>query len=158
MTLFKKTQKLLDRFLFIFFAEDRGLLPPNISRKILSEWQQLEELNEYRPLFQHCKKHFGYLNKGFKGKRYSIFAYNGGLFSNDKVLDKVKIDDNILYNYIFTLSGYDFASEISVNILGHIFEHSLTEIEEIQAEINADKPLENIGKRKKECKKTQKTA
>ncbi|MGB1206938.1 MAG: Eco57I restriction-modification methylase domain-containing protein [Chitinophagales bacterium] len=150
LTLFKKTQKLLDRFLFIFFAEDRGLLPPNISRKILSEWQQLEELNEYRPLFQHCKKHFGYLNKGYKGKKYDIFAYNGGLFANDKVLDKVKIDDNILYNYIFTLSGYDFASEISVNILGHIFEHSLTEIEEIQAEINADKPLENIGKRKKD--------
>lgn len=29
LTLFKKTQKLLDRFLFIFFAEDRLLLPPN---------------------------------------------------------------------------------------------------------------------------------
>lgn len=35
LQLYKKTQKLLDRFLFIFFAEDRGLLPPNsISRMI----------------------------------------------------------------------------------------------------------------------------
>ena len=32
LTLFKKTQKLLDRFLFIFFAEDRLLLPPNSIR------------------------------------------------------------------------------------------------------------------------------
>ena len=31
--LFKKTQKLLDRLLFIFFAEDRGLLPPNSIRR-----------------------------------------------------------------------------------------------------------------------------
>lgn len=29
LSLFKKSQKLIDRFLFIFFAEDRGLLPPN---------------------------------------------------------------------------------------------------------------------------------
>lgn len=31
--LFKKSQKLIDRFLFIFFAEDRGLLPPNTTLK-----------------------------------------------------------------------------------------------------------------------------
>lgn len=29
LALFKKSQKLIDRFLFIFFAEDRGLLTPN---------------------------------------------------------------------------------------------------------------------------------
>src|SRR6056297_2533783 len=32
LLLFKKTQKLLNRFLFIFFAEDRNLLPPNSIR------------------------------------------------------------------------------------------------------------------------------
>ncbi|RYY90566.1 MAG: hypothetical protein EOO15_02155 [Chitinophagaceae bacterium] len=30
--LYRKTQKLLDRFLFVLFAEDRGLLPPNSVR------------------------------------------------------------------------------------------------------------------------------
>jgi hypothetical protein len=29
LELFKKSQKLLDRLLFLFFGEDRGLLPPN---------------------------------------------------------------------------------------------------------------------------------
>ena len=34
------------------------------------------------------------------------------------------------------LSDYDFDSEISVNILGHIFEQSLTDLEELQANID----------------------
>jgi len=33
LTLFKKSQKLLDRFLFVFFAEDGGLIPPNAVSK-----------------------------------------------------------------------------------------------------------------------------
>ena len=40
LELFQKSQKLLDRFLFIFFAEDRGLLPPNFSVNILHEWSE----------------------------------------------------------------------------------------------------------------------
>ena len=39
LTLFKKSQKLLDRFLFLFFAEDRFLLPPNSVRLILDDWE-----------------------------------------------------------------------------------------------------------------------
>ena len=38
--LFKKSQKLIDRFLFIFFAEDRGLLPPNSTLQILNKWKK----------------------------------------------------------------------------------------------------------------------
>ncbi|MDO9040655.1 MAG: restriction endonuclease subunit M, partial [Bacteroidota bacterium] len=43
LTLFKKSQKLLDRFLFLFFAEDRHLLPPNSVRLILNDWRDLQE-------------------------------------------------------------------------------------------------------------------
>ena len=35
LLLFNKTQKLLDRFLFIFFAEDRNLVPANSISKII---------------------------------------------------------------------------------------------------------------------------
>ena len=38
LVLFKKTQKLLDRFLFIFFAEDKLLLPPNSISEIVKQW------------------------------------------------------------------------------------------------------------------------
>ena len=43
LELFKRSQKLLDRFLFIFFAEDRQLLPTNLIFRINKEWQQLKE-------------------------------------------------------------------------------------------------------------------
>lgn len=132
LLLFKKTQKLLDRFLFIFFAEDRLLLPPNSVREILKQWEQLKELDNYVPLYQRFKKYFGYLNTGHKGKLYEIFAYNGGLFATDELLDSILIDDEILYASCVTLSNYNFESEVDVNILGHIFEHSLNEIEELE--------------------------
>ena len=138
LTLFKKTQKLLDRFLFIFFAEDRLLLPPNSIREIIRQWTDLrDKYDEYKPLYERFKKYFTFLNVGRKGNqdKREIFAYNGGLFAPDEILDNIKIDDTLLYTNTQKLSNYDFESEVSVNILGHIFEHSLNEIEEIQAEI-----------------------
>src|SRR5690554_301196 len=129
LVLFNKSQKLLDRFLFIFFAEDRSLLPPNSMRKILLQWMQLKELDEEIPLYNRFKKYFGYMNTGFKGKNDEVFAYNGGLFKPDEVLDTIEIDDDILYDHTFKLSQYDYASEVDVNILGHIFENSLNEME-----------------------------
>jgi hypothetical protein len=133
LLLFKKTQKLLDRFLFLFFAEDRMLVPPNSVRKILEQWNSLKDMDAYQPLYARFKLYFGYLNTGHKGKQHDIFAYNGGLFAPDDVLDNIIIDDAILYEATLSLSNYDYNSEIDVNILGHIFEHSLTEIEELES-------------------------
>ena len=136
LELFKKSQKLLDRFLFIFFGEDRGLLPPNSVRLILDQWKQLNDLDEYTPLYARFKKYFGYMNTGFKGKNYDVFAYNGGLFKPDEILDNILIDDEVLFRNASCLSEYDFNSEVDVNILGHIFENSLNQIEEIRAIID----------------------
>ncbi len=148
--LFQKTQKLLDRFLFILFAEDRMLLPPNSVREILKQWEQLKELDAEVPLYDRFKKYFGYLNTGYEGKQHTIFAYNGGLFAADEILDNIKIDDGILYNSCVALSNYDFQTEIDVNILGHIFEHSLNEIEELQAEAEGKPTDKAKTKRKKD--------
>jgi hypothetical protein len=38
LLLFKKSQKLLDRLLFIFFAEDSGLVPPNAISTIIDQY------------------------------------------------------------------------------------------------------------------------
>ncbi len=148
LTLFKKTQKLLDRFLFIFFAEDRLLLPPNSIRSIVNQWTDLrDKYDAYFPLYDRFKKYFGYMNTGHKGQQHDIFAYNGGLFAPDEVLDNIKINDDILHKHTLDLSNYNFESEVSVNILGHIFEHSLNDIDEIQNKING---LKSVGKRKKD--------
>ncbi len=150
LELFKKSQKLLDRLLFLFFGEDRGLLPPNSVRMILEQWNKLKDLDEYVPLYDRFKKYFGYLNTGFKGKDFSVFAYNGGLFKPDEVLDTITIDDDLLYQHSLKLSEYDFASEVDVNILGHIFENSLNEIDEIKAQIEGQEIDKSKTKRKKD--------
>ncbi|CAN1511715.1 HsdM Type I restriction-modification system methyltransferase subunit [Flavobacteriaceae bacterium] len=150
LELFKKSQKLLDRFLFLFFGEDRNLLPPNSVRLILTQWNQLRELDEYSPLYDRFKKYFGYLNTGYKGVKHNVFAYNGGLFKPDEVLDNIKIDDDLLYKHTLKLSEYDFASEVDVNILGHIFENSLNELDEIKAQLEGTAIDKTITKRKKD--------
>ena len=136
LMLFKKTQKLLDRLLFIFFAEDRELLLPNSMVQIIDKWQQLKELDAYIPLYERIKQYFGYLDKGHVGKPFDVFAYNGGLFRTDEMLDGLTINDDVLAEHCHKLSEYDFKSEVDVNILGHIFENSLSEIEEVTQQIN----------------------
>lgn len=137
LLLFKKTQKLLDRLLFIFFAEDCGLLPPNSMVQIIDQWESLKEMDEYRPFYDRVKKYFGYMNTGYQGKKYEIFAYNGGLFKPDEVLNNIKITDELLVAHTRKLSEYDYESDVDVNILGHIFENSLSEIEEVTQQINS---------------------
>jgi type I restriction-modification system DNA methylase subunit len=150
LELFKKSQKLLDRFLFLFFGEDRHLLPPNSVRLILTQWNQLRELDEYSPLYERFKKYFGYLNTGYQGVQHNVFAYNGGLFKSDDILDNIKIDDHLLYKHTLKLSEYDFASEVDVNILGHIFENSLNELDEIKAQLEGQEIDKSKTKRKKD--------
>ena len=135
LLLFKKTQKLLDRLLFIFFAEDSFLLEPNSMVQIIDKWQQLKDLDAYVPLYDRIKMYFGYLDQGHVGKPFDVFAYNGGLFKPDAVLDSLKISDELLQEHTHRLAAYDFGSDVDVNILGHIFENSLSEIEEVTQQI-----------------------
>ncbi|MDA3861027.1 MAG: N-6 DNA methylase, partial [Melioribacteraceae bacterium] len=137
LVLFKKSQKFLDRLLFVFFAEDNGLVPPNSISKIIEQWQHLHELEADQPLYNRYKLFFSHLNSGHKYPTYNLPAYNGGLFAPDDILDNIIIDDEILNADSLNLSSYDFNTDIDVNILGHIFEHSLSEIEEITSEIAA---------------------
>tara|TARA_R110002050_G_scaffold73864_2_gene158781 strand:- start:6754 stop:10038 length:3285 start_codon:yes stop_codon:yes gene_type:complete len=152
LTLFKKSQKLIDRFLFVFFAEDRMLLPSNSTLQILNKWKDDWDFGDERPLYNLFKQYFNFLDIGRRGteKRAEIYAYNGGLFKPDTILDALEIDNDLLYKYTTKLSNYDFESQVDVNILGHIFENSLNEIESINAEIEGDHFDKQTSKRKKD--------
>lgn len=147
LELFTKTQKLLDRFLFIFFCEDKGLLAPNSMKEILERYKKLKQWDEYKPLYDLIKKFFVWIDTGFKNEHFDIFAYNGGLFKTDDLLDNLKISDDLLQKHCKKLADYNFDSEISVDILGHIFEHSISEIEIKQNEL---KGIQKADKRKKD--------
>jgi hypothetical protein len=164
LVLFKKTQKLLDRFLFIFFAEDRGLLPTNLIFRINQEWKNLQAMRIPVSLYERYKIYFNDLNHGAKvslpafGKKtgeaitqeFEIFAYNGGLFVPDEILDNIQIDDALLHLHSEKMSHYDFQSDVDVNILGHIFENSLNEIDEIKSEIEGNILEKTKTRRKKD--------
>ncbi len=155
LTLFKKSQKFLDRLLFVFFAEDTGLVPPNAISKIIDQWQMFQDNDEYFTLYSRFVKFFAHLNKGHKYNTYQLPAYNGGLFAPDKILDNVEIDDEILKDDALLLSSYDFNTDVDVNILGHIFEHSLNEIEETEKQLSETNDVTKsvlplVSKRKKD--------
>ncbi|GAA3515338.1 TaqI-like C-terminal specificity domain-containing protein [Aquimarina addita] len=152
LSLFKKSQKLIDRFLFVFFAEDRGLLPPNSTVQILNKWKADLDFGDERPLYGLFKQYFNFLDQGRQGtaSRAEIYAYNGGLFKPDGILDGLLIDNELLYKYTLKLANYDFESQVDVNILGHIFENSLNEIESINAEIEGGDFDKQKSKRKKD--------
>jgi type I restriction-modification system DNA methylase subunit len=152
LTLFKKSQKLIDRFLFIFFAEDRSLLPANSTELILQKWKADIDFGDERPLYNLFKQYFHFLDQGRQGtkSRGEIYAYNGGLFKEDTLLDGLEIDNELLYKHTHKLAGYDFESQVDVNILGHIFENSLNEIESVNAEIEGADFDKQTSKRKKD--------
>lgn len=163
LELFKKSQKLLDRFLFIFFAEDRALLPTNLIFRINKEWQQLREMRIEVSLYDRYKIYFNDLDQGAKvslpafsqtatkqKEEFQIYAYNGGLFKTDELLNDIKIDDALLFSHTVKLSNYDFASEVDVNVLGHIFENSLNDVDEIKAQLEGQEVDKTKTKRKKD--------
>ena len=98
--------------------------------------KRLDKQNKY----EIFKQYFGYINKGRKGKtpQDDIFAYKGSLFLPDELLNSIIIDDEILKPHVLTMTAYDFQSDVDVNILGHIFENSLNEIEEIEQMLLTD--------------------
>ncbi|HQT03604.1 MAG TPA: N-6 DNA methylase [Thiotrichales bacterium] len=117
-------QKLLDRVLFIAFAEDRGLIPDN---SIKNAYLHADPYNP-RPIYDNFKGLFTAIDKG--NAHLKIPAYNGGLFAPDAQLDALTISD-ALCEAFKNIAEYDFASDVSVTVLGHIFEQSIADLEEI---------------------------
>jgi hypothetical protein len=165
-------QMIMNRYMFICFAEDIDLLPAQVSTDTIlnpivngnlrhgSIWQRLNEL-------------FLDIDEGNEYKKIS--QYNGGIFKED--LDHLKIRDivedqkffndvyqnwkfkeyeqdvnsnlgpygqkvNPIYRNLLTISTFDFSTELDVNILGHIFENSIGDIEELKED--------SKGRRKKD--------
>jgi hypothetical protein len=135
------TQKLLDRFLFVAFAEDRDLLPEETITRAL------DHVDEYhpRPVWDNLKAVFSWVDKGNPARRFP--PYNGGLFAEDPELDALEVDDEACRS-LKALARYDFGEDVSVEVLGHIFEQSITDLEELREE--ASGAARGVSKRKAE--------
>lgn len=147
--LLEKTQKLLDRFIFIFFCEDTaGLLPHNTVENIYKMAQNSFSMSPCR-IWEQFRGLFVAIDKGNNNVNPPINAYNGGLFAYDEILDSLIIKDE-MFEHLKELSRYDFESDLNVNILGHIFEQSLSDLEAIKNELEGIEEDKKNSKRKKD--------
>ncbi|MDR0499024.1 MAG: N-6 DNA methylase, partial [Holophagales bacterium] len=135
-------QTILDRVLFIAFAEDRDLLPQNTLNK---PFNAAKHAISPVPIWENFKDLFRAIDEG--SVRLDIPCFNGGLFASDAALDSLAISDELCLGFA-RIGTYDFESEHSVNILGHILEQSIADIDEMKnLDVGANR---SAGRRKKE--------
>lgn len=141
----KHSQTILDRILFIAFAEDKTLLPDDT----LKSAYETQNLYSPQPVWDNFKGLFHAIDKG--NPALKIPKYNGGLFAHSPELENLQISNELCEGFK-KIGDYDFQSEVSVNILGHIFEQSISDLEELKAhaEGSQDSLDKSKGKRKKD--------
>ena len=138
--LVRHAQKLIDRLLFIAFAESRGLLPAG---SIVKAVKNVDAYNP-QPKWHNFRGLFKAVDVG--NPFLDIPPYNGGLFAPDAALDTLAVSDKLVEKFA-TLAGYDYAQEVSVTVLGRIFEQSISDLEQISGlgNIEAFKLTANIA-------------
>jgi hypothetical protein len=122
-------QKLLDRIIFIAFCEDRELLPENSLKATRTDVRMYSRAKN--PAWENFLDLFAAIDKGAKGKR-EINAFNGGLFADDPAINALDLADPKWTNAFAGFGNYDFSEEVNVDVLGHIFERSVTELEKLR--------------------------
>ena len=155
-------QLILNRYIFICFAEDLKLIPSETTADVLITPIEKKNLFEFT-MWNRLNELFRFMDKGNEVR--GIGSFNGGLFKEnlknleirDFIEDLIFYDDcykkwkfeekydemtnllgeykdtlNPIYKNLLVISSFDFESELSVNILGHIFENSIGDIEELK--------------------------
>ena len=120
-------QKILDRVLFIAFAQRRDLMRGNLLESALkahNEWHP-------QPVWSNFLGLFRYVDKG--NHDMDIPPYNGGLFAEDPVVDALMLPEDLAKD-VAALGAWDYRREVPVTVLGHIFEQSITDIERKKGE------------------------
>ncbi len=142
-------QKLLDRILFVAFAEDRGLL--DNSGKTLENTAALRA--HRRSKWNNFQSLFEAIDQG--DPPTEIPQYNGELFKHDDILNDPRFELDDKWPTVFTGIGqYDFKDEVTEAVLGRIFELSIEDIEKLKQGGLIDEP-EPTGQKKPGRRKLQ---
>jgi hypothetical protein len=169
-------QKLLDRFIFVMFAEDMGQrigFPTNALQDELvrqSQDQFLEPKGD--EVWRRLKRIFKTMNEGGRLGQADIHTFNGGLFADDPAMDALELENRLFVRFgqsqndaklaehtdtlLYLAATYNFASEgdaknsIGLYTLGHIFEQSIVELEKLEADAEGRTSLTDVTKRKRD--------
>jgi|SRR5665213_3836248 len=120
------TQKLLDRVLFIAFAERTDLMAGRLLERAARERNSFAP----QPLWNNFLGLFAAVDRG--AAKLDIPAYNGGLFAQDPLADHIILPDH-LAEEVARLGQWDYRRQAPVTVLGHLFEKSITDIEALKA-------------------------
>lgn len=121
-------QKILDRIIFVAFCEDRGLLP---ARCIDTAYRNVPPFSKVtNPRWRNFLDLFQAIDLGHASLELDS-GYNGGLFRRDPDVDDLQLDDEWT-RFFQNVGGYDFRDEVTVDVLGHIFEKSIAELEALR--------------------------
>ncbi len=123
----KAAQKLIDRIIFIAFCEDRGLLDEFTIKRADEQFAAFDLVTN--PRWRNFVNLFGFVDKGSKEKR--IPPYNGGLFKRDEDIDDLNLSDTQI-GFFGGIGRFDFRDEVNVEVLGHLFEKSVNDIERLR--------------------------
>ena len=119
-------QKLLDRILFIAFAQRTELMADRLLERAAKEKNSFAP----QPLWKNFLGLFSSVDRG--NTALDIPAYNGGLFADDPLADRILLPDH-LAEEIARLGQWDYRREVPVTVLGHLFEQSIADIEKLRS-------------------------
>jgi methylase of polypeptide subunit release factors len=169
-------QKLLDRLIFVMFAEDMGgrvgfpasALQEELERQSRDQFLEPEGDEVWRRL----KQIFGIMNTGGRLGAATIHQFNGGLFAEDDAMNALRLPNRLFVRFgqarnpasaaeqkqtlYYISSSYNFAREgnsknsIGLYTLGHIFEQSIVELEKLEADAEERPSLTDVTKRKRD--------
>jgi hypothetical protein len=148
--LLQATQRLLDRLLFIYYCEDhpQQLIPDDTTARVTAAARSLPGSSECK-VYTALKDLFREIDRGSPpASGLRVAGYNGELFKLHPIIDHIDLPDSLhdkIYHAIgsrnkarmckgvWGLHEYNFWSELNEHLLGHIFEESLSDLQELGA-------------------------
>ena len=128
-------QTFLNRLVFVFFAEDLRLANRRLVRRI--DVAKGSVCGTSSNVYDAILNLFDAYAKGEDG----LPEFNGGLFEepidrNLRFLDRSEDGSiNQIITNIQEMAQYNFETDLNVNILGHIFEQSITDLDELKGDL-----------------------
>ena len=168
-----QAQAFLNRLIFVMFAESHNYVDKHLLYEQIKKGIKGKSIGDSTSvIFNTIDKVFRWFAEGHKNP--DVFAFNGGLFTrswpnkasfldrrpkeyfpktpkNDPKYAKYQIDVlkdekdvNPIITNIFLMLRYDFESDLTVNILGHIFEQSLDDLDKLRGAGASERSLMGV--------------